>query len=110
MPARPRGGRGGGGGGGGGRGGVGGWGGVGGVDAGSPEGAAGLAEAGVQVQLDADGVELVESARCLVKSPGVPQEAPAVARALVGGIPVIGELELAWRLLPNRFVAVTGTN
>jgi UDP-N-acetylmuramoylalanine--D-glutamate ligase len=26
------------------------------------------------------------------------------------GMPVLGELELAWRLLPNRFVAVTGTN
>jgi UDP-N-acetylmuramoylalanine--D-glutamate ligase len=25
-------------------------------------------------------------------------------------LPVLGELELAWRLLPNRFVAVTGTN
>ena len=25
-------------------------------------------------------------------------------------MPVVGELELAWRLLPNRFVAVTGTN
>ena len=23
---------------------------------------------------------------------------------------MVGELELAWRLLPNRFVAVTGTN
>ena len=26
------------------------------------------------------------------------------------GCPVLGELELAWRLLPNAFVAVTGTN
>jgi UDP-N-acetylmuramoylalanine--D-glutamate ligase len=33
-----------------------------------------------------------------------------VGAALVRGRPVIGELELAWRLLPNRFVAVTGTN
>ena len=39
-----------------------------------------------------------------------PREAPAVRRALTLGVPVIGELELAWRLLPNRFVAVTGTN
>jgi UDP-N-acetylmuramoylalanine--D-glutamate ligase len=83
---------------------------VAGVDAGSPEGAAGLAEAGVEVHLDTEGVELVETARCLVKSPGVPRDAPAVARALAEGTPVIGELELAWRLLPNRFVAVTGTN
>ena len=52
----------------------------------------------------------VEAARCLVKSPGVPEDAPALAAAREAGRPVLGELELAWRLLPNRFVAVTGTN
>ena len=46
----------------------------------------------------------------VVKSPGVPNEAPAIATARERGVPVLGELELAWRLLPNRFVAVTGTN
>jgi UDP-N-acetylmuramoylalanine--D-glutamate ligase len=46
----------------------------------------------------------------VVKSPGVPAEAPVVAAARARGIPVLGELELGWRLLPNRFVAVTGTN
>jgi UDP-N-acetylmuramoylalanine--D-glutamate ligase len=48
--------------------------------------------------------------RSLVKSPGVPREVPIVQTALDGGLAVIGELELAWRLLPNRFIAVTGTN
>jgi UDP-N-acetylmuramoylalanine--D-glutamate ligase len=52
----------------------------------------------------------LEGIRCVVKSPGVPQEAPVIAAARERGIPVIGELELAWRLLPNEFVAVTGTN
>jgi UDP-N-acetylmuramoylalanine--D-glutamate ligase len=33
-----------------------------------------------------------------------------IAAAHERGVPVIGELELAWRLLPNRFCAVTGTN
>ena len=33
-----------------------------------------------------------------------------IAAALERGIDVVGELELAWRALPNRFVAVTGTN
>jgi UDP-N-acetylmuramoylalanine--D-glutamate ligase len=81
-----------------------------GVDAASPEGASELGELGVDVQLDADGTELVDRAGCVVKSPGVPREAPAVAAALERGVEVIGELELAWRLLPNRFVGVTGTN
>ena len=40
----------------------------------------------------------------MVKSPGVPADAPAIAAARERGLPVIGELELAWRLLPNRFV------
>jgi UDP-N-acetylmuramoylalanine--D-glutamate ligase len=65
---------------------------------------------GVEAHLGSDGVELLERAACVVKSPGVPNEAPAIATARERGIPVLGELELAWRLLPNRFVAVTGTN
>jgi UDP-N-acetylmuramoylalanine--D-glutamate ligase len=65
---------------------------------------------GVEAHLGTDGVELLERARCVVKSPGVPNEAPAIAAARECGLPVVGELELAWRLLPNRFVAVTGTN
>ncbi|MGH2925559.1 MAG: UDP-N-acetylmuramoyl-L-alanine--D-glutamate ligase [Solirubrobacterales bacterium] len=81
-----------------------------GCDAAAPEGAAGLGEAGVEVHLDTDGTELVESARCLVKSPGVPGDAPALVAARRRGLPVLGELELAWRRVPNRFVAVTGTN
>jgi len=33
-----------------------------------------------------------------------------IAAALERGIEVVGEVELGWRALPNRFVAVTGTN
>lgn len=80
------------------------------VDAGHPEGAERLRELGVEVHLDGDHESLVDSARCVVKSPGVPREAAPVRRALTLGLPVIGELELAWRLIPNAFVAVTGTN
>jgi UDP-N-acetylmuramoylalanine--D-glutamate ligase len=57
-----------------------------------------------------DGVAQLEGVRTLVKSPGVPQSAPAVVTARERGIGVVGELEIAWRLLPNRFVAVTGSN
>jgi len=51
-----------------------------------------------------DGVEL------LVKSPGVPAEAPLVAAARERGIPVWSEIELASRLLSNPILGVTGTN
>jgi UDP-N-acetylmuramoylalanine--D-glutamate ligase len=65
---------------------------------------------GIEAHLESDGLDLLDRARTVVKSPGVPREAPVVAAALERGIAVHGELELAWRLLPNRFVAVTGTN
>lgn len=81
-----------------------------GTDSVAPEEARRLVEAGVEVILDVDGAELVERAGCVVKSPGVPAEAPAILAARERELPVIGELELAWRLLTNRFVAVTGTN
>jgi UDP-N-acetylmuramoylalanine--D-glutamate ligase len=77
-----------------------------GVDAGEPPEARDLPNA----HLNTSGVELLEGVRTVVKSPGVPREAPVVEAALRRGIEVTGELELAWRLLPNPFVAVTGTN
>ncbi|MGZ5336964.1 MAG: UDP-N-acetylmuramoyl-L-alanine--D-glutamate ligase [Solirubrobacterales bacterium] len=83
---------------------------VAGVDSGHPEEAEGLAQAGVEVNLDADGTALLDGVATVVKSPGVPAEAPVIAAARERGIAVTGELELAWRALPNLFVAVTGTN
>jgi UDP-N-acetylmuramoylalanine--D-glutamate ligase len=80
------------------------------VDAGHPEGAAGLSGLGVEVSMDTDGLAQLEVTRTVVKSPGVPREAAVISAALERGIDVVGELELAWRALPNRFLAVTGTN
>jgi UDP-N-acetylmuramoylalanine--D-glutamate ligase len=76
-----------------------------GVDSGRPD-----VPADIEARLGVDGVELLDEVACVVKSPGVPAEAPVIAAARARGLPVVGELELAWRLLPNRFVAVTGTN
>ena len=81
-----------------------------GCDLGSPREAAGLAEAGVEVELASDGLDLVGRAATVVKSPGVPAHAPAVVAAHARGIEVVGELEIAWRLIEAEFVAVTGTN
>ncbi len=81
-----------------------------GVDAGAPGGLDVLVQAGVELHLREQGVTLLERVRTVVKSPGVPAQAPAIAQARSRGMPVVGELELAWRLLPNEFIAVTGTN
>lgn len=50
------------------------------------------------------GVDLV------IKSPGVPGEAPLVAAARAHRVPVWSEVELAYAVLSNPFTAVTGTN
>jgi len=65
---------------------------------------------GLEVQLGTDGLAFLAHARAVVKSPGVPRQAAVIAAARERGVPVLGELELGWRLLPNEFVAVTGTN
>ena len=49
------------------------------------------------------------SADLIVLSPGVPLRQPALARARRAKVPIIGELELASRLLRGRIVAITGT-
>jgi UDP-N-acetylmuramoylalanine--D-glutamate ligase len=70
-----------------------------------------LAEAGVEVRLGTEDEELVDAIELVIKSPGVPGEAPPVRRARERGVPVWSELELGYRLLPGvEFVAVTGTN
>jgi UDP-N-acetylmuramoylalanine--D-glutamate ligase len=80
-----------------------------GVDAGAPD-VGRLAAEGVEVHLDDHGDQLLDRVATLVKSPGVPHSAAVVEAARARGIAVVGELELAWRLLPNPFIAVTGTN
>jgi UDP-N-acetylmuramoylalanine--D-glutamate ligase len=75
------------------------------VDAGAP-----LVPDDIDAHLGTDGLALLADVRAVVKSPGVPREAAVIAGARKRGIPVLGELELGWRLLANEFVAVTGTN
>jgi UDP-N-acetylmuramoylalanine--D-glutamate ligase len=69
-----------------------------------------LESAGIAVRESTDGVALLDGVRTLVKSPGVPQEAPVVRAARERGVLVMGELELGWRLLSNDVIAITGSN
>ncbi len=80
------------------------------IDSAAPAGSDTLGDFGIDVHLNVDGVEFVDQIDVLVKSPGVPQEAAVVEAARAEGKEVFGELELGWRLLPNPFIAVTGTN
>jgi UDP-N-acetylmuramoylalanine--D-glutamate ligase len=58
---------------------------------------------------DAD-LELLDAIDVLVKSPGVPGEAPLVEAAREQGVPVWSEIELASRYLDGPIIGVTGTN
>jgi UDP-N-acetylmuramoylalanine--D-glutamate ligase len=80
------------------------------VDGGNPSGLEALASAGVELHLGQSGVELLDRVSTVVKSPGVPAETPVISQARERGMCVMGEMELAWRLLPNELIAVTGTN
>ena len=80
------------------------------MDSGSPPEAEALRALGMEVWTGVDGLVELKRARAVVKSPGVPREAPVVAEARRRGVSVYGELELGWRLVERPFVAVTGTN
>ena len=60
-----------------------------------------------------DGDTLPDVADVLVVSPGLPPRSPVIRAAQETGVPVWGELELAWRLRgesPAAWLVVTGTN
>ena len=54
--------------------------------------------------------ECLDGIDMLVISPGIPDTAAFVRKAADMGIPVIGELELAYRFAEGMLIAVTGTN
>lgn len=78
------------------------------------ESVAGLEGMDLELALGGDHPERLEQAELAVLSPGVPLDAPMVEEASRRQVPVVGEMELAWRLLSGRspvpLLCVTGTN
>jgi UDP-N-acetylmuramoylalanine--D-glutamate ligase len=72
-------------------------------------GADALRARGVDVVTGPHPDAVLGGADLIVLSPGVPRDEPSVARARARGVPVIGEVELAYRWLRGRVIAVTGT-
>jgi UDP-N-acetylmuramoylalanine--D-glutamate ligase len=52
----------------------------------------------------------LRGADLIVPSPGVPRSHPALVRAAARSVPVMSEIDLAYRFLPCPLLAVTGTN
>jgi len=68
-----------------------------------------LASRGVTLELGGHKASTLASADLIVTSPGVPVEQPVFDAARARDIEIIGELELAWRWLKGRVIAITGT-
>ncbi len=75
-----------------------------------------LRRAGVKFHFGGPPSEFLAGAEWLALSPGVPLETAPVREARGRGIPVLSELEIAWRIAESeapgqhRWIAVTGTN
>jgi UDP-N-acetylmuramoylalanine--D-glutamate ligase len=68
-----------------------------------------LRHIGVALDLGGHDQGLFTGADLIVTSPGVPPELAELQAARAAGVPVIGELELAWRWVRGRIIAITGT-
>lgn len=71
-----------------------------------------LREKGLDVAVDVQLLD-VSAFDCVVVSPGIPRTHPLYEAACMKGVPVLGEIELACRLIESRnqkFLAITGTN
>lgn len=52
----------------------------------------------------------IEECDLIVPSPGVPADAPVLREAVRRGVPVLSEIEIAYRIAQAPIVAITGTN
>ncbi|MBE3133023.1 MAG: UDP-N-acetylmuramoyl-L-alanine--D-glutamate ligase [Acidobacteria bacterium] len=68
-----------------------------------------LRAAGVTLVLGRHPLDLILAADLVVVSPGVPWQQPVLEAGRQAGVKIIGEVELAWRFVRGRVVAVTGT-
>jgi UDP-N-acetylmuramoylalanine--D-glutamate ligase len=68
-----------------------------------------LRDEGVRLETGPHRAETFTGAAMVVVSPGVPWELPALEAARAAGVPVIAEIELAFRHLQGKVAAVTGT-
>ena len=72
--------------------------------------AAKLRAAGVKLELGAHSPDTFLTQDLIVVSPGVPAKLGPLELARAKGIPVWSEIELAWRFLRGKLIAITGSN
>jgi UDP-N-acetylmuramoylalanine--D-glutamate ligase len=69
-----------------------------------------LLDRGISIEAGRHGERTFRDQDLIVVSPGVPSDQPQLQQARSLGIPVIGEVELAFRFLQGRVLAITGSN
>lgn len=84
---------------------------------GDPAALSACADAGIAAVSTAEATRTIGDYRLVVTSPGFAPTAPVLAAAAGAGVPIWGDVELAWRLdraavygPPRRWLVVTGTN
>jgi UDP-N-acetylmuramoylalanine--D-glutamate ligase len=69
-----------------------------------------LLDRGISIEAGRHGERTFRDQDLIVVSPGVPPDQPQLQHARTLGIPVIGEVELAFRFLQGKVLAITGSN
>lgn len=69
-----------------------------------------LRSIGVEFEAGKHSEDRILDADILVKSPGIPDQAPLIRKAIEKGIPVISEIEFAARFTKAKLIGITGTN
>jgi UDP-N-acetylmuramoylalanine--D-glutamate ligase len=69
-----------------------------------------LKQSGIELDLGGHTYALFTTADLVVVSPGVPLDIPVLAECRKAGVPVQGEVEIAWHELSGTMIAITGTN
>lgn len=69
-----------------------------------------LGDLNVNMQLGEHRLDIMSQTDMVVPSPGVPPFNVMLLEAAKRGIPILSEIELAWRFLKRPMIAITGTN
>ena len=69
-----------------------------------------LESLGIQVEYGGHSDEFIVNAEVVITSPGIPPHSEIIQRIKKHNIPVISELELAYRVCDIPFIIITGTN
>ncbi|MEZ5014832.1 MAG: UDP-N-acetylmuramoyl-L-alanine--D-glutamate ligase [Chitinophagales bacterium] len=69
-----------------------------------------LQTAGVAFESGTHSFDKILNADEIIKSPGIPEKTELMQQVRASGIPVIGEIEFAWRYCKGKVIAITGSN